>query len=132
MHPTRLVALRHLLVNDSPARGHPLDVAGGYGAAISHAVAVLHRSREDVGDRLDTAVGVPREAGQIILRYVIAEVIKEEERIEVGRATEAERAPQAHARAFERRLGLDESLNWSNRHVSLQCGAWSVLRRQAV
>ena len=106
MHPARLVALGHLLVDDPAARRHPLDVAGGDGAVVAHAVAVLHGSGEDVGDGLDAAVGMPREARQVILRNVVAEVVEEQERVEVGCVAEAERAAQMHARAFEGRLGL--------------------------
>ena len=125
MHPAILVALRHLLVNDAAPGGHPLDVAGADGAAVAHAVAVLHRSRQDVGDRLDSAVRMPREARQVILRNVIAEVVEQEEWVEVGRIAEPERAAQTHARAFKRRLGFTESLNRSNRHIR------SPMRRDA-
>ena len=36
------VSLRHFLVDDAAPRGHPLDIAGGDNALITHAVAVLH------------------------------------------------------------------------------------------
>ena len=120
MHAADLVALRHLLVDDAASGCHPLDVAGGDGAAVAHAVPVLHGPGEDVGDRLDAAVRVPGETGQVILRDVIAEVIEEEERVEVGRVAEAERAAQVHACAFERRLGPDQPLDGSNGHVGLR------------
>ena len=120
VHPARRVALGHLLVEDPAPRRHPLDVPGGDGPAIPHAVAVLHRSRENVGDRLDAPVGMPREAGQVIVRIVIAEIIEQEERVELGRVAEAERAPQVYARAFKRRLGAGELLDRSNGHVCLQ------------
>ncbi len=77
MHAAGLVAFRHLLVNDAAPRRHPLDVAGGDGAAIAHAVAMLHGSRQHVRDGLDPAVRVPREARQIVFGHVIAEVVKQ-------------------------------------------------------
>src|SRR5215467_873845 len=98
MHPSVLVALRHLLMNDPAPGGHPLDVACADNATVPHAVAVLHRSGQDVRDRLDSTVGVPREACQVILRNVIAEVVEEEEWVEVGRIAKPERAAQSHAR----------------------------------
>jgi len=98
-----------------------LDVAGRDGAVIPQAVAVLHGPGQDVGDRLDPAMRVPGEAGQVILGNVIAEVVQEAKRIEVGRIAEAKRPPEVHARAFERRLGLDETLNRSNGHADLLC-----------
>ena len=100
------IALGHLLVDDAAARGHPLHVAGGDGAVVAHAVAVLDGSGEDIGDGLDPAMRVPRKAREIILGNVIAEIVEEQEGIEIGRIAEAERAAQVHARAFERGLGL--------------------------
>src|SRR5262245_47084631 len=123
MHPAVLVALGHLLVNDPAPGGHPLNIACADDATVPHAVAVLYRSREDVRDRLDSAVGVPRETCKVIFRNVIAEVVEEQEWVEVGRIAESERAAQPHTRAFQRRLGFTESLNRSNGHICLQCGS---------
>ena len=43
MRPSR-VALRHLLMQDAAAGGHPLHVAGAERAAVAEAVAVLDGS----------------------------------------------------------------------------------------
>ena len=117
VHPAGRVALGHLLVDDAAAGRHPLDVAGVDGAAVPHAVAVLDGPREDVRDRLDAAVGVPGEAGQVILGDVVAEVVEQQERVEVRGVPEAERAAKMHARAFEGRLGLDEPFDGSDGHL---------------
>ncbi len=90
MHAPSLVAFRHLLVDDAAACRHPLHVAGCDGAAVSHAVTVFHRSRQNVRDGLDAAVRMPRKARQIILRNIIAEVIQQEERVEFLGVSEAE------------------------------------------
>ena len=103
-------------MDDAAPRGHPLDIAGGDGAAVAHAVAVLDGPGEDVGNGLDPAMRMPRESGQIILRDIIAKIIEQEERVELGRVAEAERAAQMHARAFEGWLGLDQPLNGSHGH----------------
>ena len=100
VHAPGVVALGHFLVNDAAARGHPLDVAGGDGAVVAHAVAMLDGSGEDVGDRLDAAVRMPRKTREIIFRNVIAEIVQQKKRVEVGSVAEAERAAQVHARAF--------------------------------
>src|ERR1700722_5173355 len=63
MHPSRLIALRHLLMNDATTGGHPLHIAGGDGPAVSHAVAVFDRSGKHISDGLDPAVWMPRKAG---------------------------------------------------------------------
>ena len=84
---------------------------------VAHAVAVLHGPRQDVGDGFDAAVRMPRKPGQVILRNVVAEIVEQQKRVEIGRVAETERAAQVHARAFQRRLGFDQALNRSKRHV---------------
>ena len=117
MHPAGRVTLGHLLVDDAAPGGHPLHVAGIDGTAVPQAVAVLDGPREDVRDRLDAPVRVPGEAGQVVLRDVIAEVVEQEERVEVRGVPEAERAAKVHARTFAGRLGLDEPLDGPDGHL---------------
>ena len=119
MHAAALVAARHLLMQDAAARSHPLHIARAEAAAVAEAVAVLDAAGEDVGDRLDPAVRMPREALEIIVRPLVAKVVEEQERIELGRIAEAERALQLDAGAFDRRPRMYHSLDRSNGH----CGA---------
>jgi hypothetical protein len=70
------ITFGHLLVNDAPSGRHPLDVTGGDGAVVSHAVAVLDGSREHIRNRFDAAVRMPRKASQVIVRNVVAEIIQ--------------------------------------------------------
>jgi hypothetical protein len=107
MHPAVWIALWHLLVDDSAPRRHPLDVAGPNHTSVPDTVTVLDRPRQDVSDGLDAAVWVPGEAGQVILRPLIAEVIEKKEGIEVGRGAKAKGAAQVYARTFKGRLRLD-------------------------
>ena len=113
VHPAGRIALRHFLMDDAAARGHPLDVAGGDGAAVAEAVAVLHRSGEHIRDGLDAAMGMPREAREVVLRHIVAKVVEQQERVVVGRLAESERPAQVHACAFQRGLGCDELLDGS-------------------
>ena len=73
---------------------------------------------KNVGDGLDAAVGMPGEAGQIILGNVVAEVVEQQERVEIGSVAETECAAQVHARAFQGRLGFDQPLYGSKGHIS--------------
>src|ERR1700731_3463406 len=114
MHPARKVSFRHLLMDDAAARRHPLNVAGRDGTAVAH-----DSSRQDIRDGFDPAMRVPRDPSQIILGNVVAEIVQQKEWIEVGCIAESESAAKMHASAFERRLGLDESLNGSNGHFGL-------------
>ncbi len=107
MHPAKLVALGHLLVDDAAAGRHPLHVAGGDGAVVAHAVAVFDGAGENVGDGLDAAMRVPGKAVEVVLRDVVAEVVEQEERIEVVGVAEAEGAAEMDSGAFEGRLGFD-------------------------
>ena len=113
-------------MDDPLAGGHPLDVAGGDGAAIAHAVAVLHGSGQDIRDGFDPAVGMPGEPRQIIGGNVVAEVVQQQERIEIGGVAEPECAAQVHPGSFERGLGLDQSFHGSDRHAWGSCTKFSV------
>ena len=83
MHAAVLVALRHLLMDDAAAGRHPLHVARADRAAVAQAVAVLDGARQHVGDGLDAAVRMPGEAGQVIVGTIVAEVVEQQERIEL-------------------------------------------------
>ena len=120
VHAAVGIALGHFLVDDAAAGGHPLDVAGGDGAAVAHAVAVLDGAGEDVGDGFDAAMRMPGEAGEVIVGNVVAEIVEQEEGIEVGGVAEAERAAEMDARAFDGGFGFDEALDGSNGHDGLQ------------
>src|SRR5262249_2792729 len=105
------VALRHLLMNDAAARGHPLNVAGADRTAVAEAVAVLHCSGEHVSNRLDAAVRMPGKTGEVILRNLVAKIVEQQKRIVVGGLAEGERTAKMHAGAFERRFRGDDFLN---------------------
>jgi hypothetical protein len=116
VHPPPGIALRHLLVEDPAARGHPLDVAGPELPRVPEAVAVEDRPREHVRDGLDSAMRVPREAGDVVGRPLVAEIVEQQKRIGLVRLPEAERAAQLDARALEGRNGLDDSLHGTDGH----------------
>ena len=69
-------------MEDAAAGRHPLHVAGAEAAAIAEAVAVFDRAGQHVGDRLDAAMRMPREPGEIFVRMVVAEVVEQQKRIE--------------------------------------------------
>src|SRR5258708_920332 len=100
---------------DNPAsRGHPLDAAGADDATVPHAVAVLNRARQNIGDRFNSTMRMPRKAGQVVRGNVVAEVVEQEKRIELRSVAETKRATQMYARAFNRRFGFDLPLHWTN------------------
>ena len=103
-----VVAARHLLVDDAAAGGHPLDVARTDDPLVAHAVAVLHPALQDVGDRLDAPVRVPREPGQVVRRVVGVEVVEQQERVEQGDLVIAEGPLQMHAGPLDGRLALPD------------------------
>src|SRR5215475_6710926 len=108
MHAAGLITLGHLLVDDSPAGSHPLNVARADGAPIAHTVAVFHGAGEDVGDGFYAAVRMPREPSEVILGNVVAKVVEEEKRIKVGCVAESKGSAKVHSGTFERRFGLNE------------------------
>ncbi len=119
MHPSLRIALRHFLVHDAAAGGHPLHVAGTKGALVAQGVTVLDRAGEDVGDRFDAPVRMPGEAGPVGVGAVVAEIVEEEEGIELLRLAEAEGAVELHTGALDGGLGLRNLLDGADRHRDL-------------
>ena len=116
MHAAALVALGHLLVQDAAARGHPLDVARGHAALVAEAVAVGDFAGQNVGDGLDSAVRMPGEAGEIVRGILVAEVIQQQEGIELLCFAETEGALQLNARTFNGGLGFKNLFYGTKRH----------------
>src|SRR6516225_1330182 len=118
MHAAGLVALWHFLMNDAASRSHPLHVPCPYGTAVSHAVAVFHGAGENVCDRLDPAMRMPREARQIVRGHIIAEIVEEEKWIIISRVAETKGPAQMHTSSFQSWLGLHQPFYGSNRHFA--------------
>src|SRR5271168_1384106 len=116
MHASARVALRHFLVQDAAAGGHPLHVAGAEPALVTKAVGMLHRAGQHVGDSLDAAVRVPGKSGAIVLRPVVAEIVEQQEGIEVAGVAEPEGAVKLHPGPLHRGGRLDGTLDWSDGH----------------
>ena len=116
MHAPLRVTLRHFVVHDAAAGGHPLHVAGAERAAIAQRVGVLHVAGQHVGDGLDAAMRMPREAGLVLAGHVVPEIVEQQERVGLGRFTEAKGAVQVHAGALHGGLGLDDSLDGTDGH----------------
>jgi hypothetical protein len=81
-------------VENAAAGGHPLHVAGGHFAFVAETVAVLDRTGEYVGDGLDPAVRMPGKPSNVIFWILIAEVVQQQEWIEILGFAEAESALQ--------------------------------------
>ncbi len=76
VHSPRRIPARHLLVNNSPPRCHPLHVPCPQLALVPQAVPMLHRPRQNIGDRLNPAMRMPRKPRQIIRRNVIPKIVE--------------------------------------------------------
>ena len=103
-------------MQDAAPRRHPLHVARAELTAVAKAVAMLDGAGQHVRNRLDAAVGMPRKAGEIVVRVVVSEVVQEQKRIVVGRLAEAERAAQPDTGALDRRLRLHDAPDGTDGH----------------
>src|SRR6266849_3859398 len=56
------------------------------------------------------------ECREVIFRRVVAEIVEQQEEIEILVLAEAEGALQFHTRALDGRLGLNSFFNWTERH----------------
>jgi hypothetical protein len=101
VHPTLRVTLRHLLMEDAAAGGHPLHVSRAERPAIAEAVTVIDIAAEHVRNGFYSSMRVPRESGEVVARVVVAEIVEEQERIELRRISEAKSTPEVHAGAFD-------------------------------
>src|SRR5256885_11010004 len=101
--------------NPAPG-GHPLHVSCGHCALIAKTVAVLNGAGEHICDRLDAAVRMPGESGKIVLGIFVAEVIQQEERIELFGFAEAKGSLELHTGALDSGRRLNDLLDWTERH----------------
>ena len=85
-------------------------------AAVAQAVAVLDGAGEHVGDGLDAAMRMPREPGEVVGGTLVAEIVEQQERIELAGVAEPEGAAQLDAGAFEGGGGLDDAFDRSDGH----------------
>ncbi len=131
MHAAGEIALRHFLMHDAGSGRHPLHVARAERALIAEAVAMLDGAGEHIGDRLDAAMRMPREAAQIVLRTIITEIIHHQKGIGQARITKAEHALQLYARTFKVRRGAGNLPDRTDGHGSLQCSRGGRTRRPA-
>jgi hypothetical protein len=111
VHPALAIALGHFLVEYSPARSHPLDVPRAHCALIAEAVGMMDGASEDIRDRLDAPVGVPRKAGKVVGWTLVPEIVEEEEGIKFSGISEAEGAAKFHPRSLNCRSGFYNALD---------------------
>ena len=76
-------------------------------------------SGEHVSDRLDPAMRMPRKALEEVRGTVVAEVVEQQERIELAGVAEPEATMELDARTFYRRGSLDDLLDGSDGHIGM-------------
>ena len=79
-------------------------------------VAVRDLTGEDISDGLDAAVRMPGEAGEIIRRILVTEIVEQQERIELVGLAEAEGALELDAGALDGGLGFKDLFHGTKRH----------------
>jgi hypothetical protein len=114
VHAATFVSLRHFLMEYAASRRHPLHVAGSKRSAIAKTVAMRNGTGEDIGYGFDAAMGMPGKSGAVVIGAIIAEIIEQEEWVELLRFAESKGAVKLYTRAFERRLRLHDLFNGSN------------------
>src|SRR5690348_15884302 len=100
-------------MQNAAAGRHPLDVACGHFALVPQTIAMLHRAGQHIRDGLNPAVRMPWKSGQVVFRILIAEIVEQQERIEILRLAETKRPLQPHSCAFYGWLGLKNFSDWS-------------------
>ena len=116
MHLAARVAQGHFLMQDARSGGHPLHRSRPKPATIAKAVGMLDRARQHICDGLDPAMGMPRKAVAVEHGVVVAEIIEQQERVQLGRVLEAKGAVQMHACPLHRGFGAAGFQNGADRH----------------
>src|SRR5437773_2105381 len=93
--------LRHLLVENAAARGHPLNVTRADAAPVTKGVLVLDLPFPDKGDRLDAAVRMIGKARLIVGGIGRLEMVEEQERVEVVQSSSPDAAAKMDARPLD-------------------------------
>src|SRR4029453_4803706 len=106
-------------MQDAAARRHPLHIARAHLAAVAEAIAMFDAASQDVCDRFDATVWMPREPREIRVGIVVAKIVEEQKRIEVAGGSEPECPPQRHTGALNRRNGLPYVFYRSKCHGNL-------------
>ena len=92
-------------MQDAGARRHPLHITSTKRADVAQGIPVLDRAFQHIGDCFDPAVRVPREPFFEILRTFVAEIVEQQEGVQLGRVLKPESTVKLHACAFHRLLG---------------------------
>ncbi len=108
--------LRHLGVDDAAARGHPLHAAALEFARMPQVILVPHVAIEHVGHRFETAVGVCREARNIVVGILGRKMVEHQERVEPGPSGLSQAAAELHARSVRGGDRFDGSLQGASGH----------------
>jgi hypothetical protein len=95
-----------------------LHIASRHFALVAKAIAVLDRARKHIRNRLDPAMRMPGKSREVILWMLVAEVIKQQKRIEVLSFAEAEGALKLYPGALDGGLGLNDLFDWTERHIA--------------
>src|SRR5215467_14485875 len=114
VHPAARISLRHFLVEYAASGRHPLYVSGPKGPLVAQAVAVIHSAGQHIRDGLDAPMGVPGKSGAVVLGTIVAEVIQQEEWVEIARIAESKGSVEFHPRSLNGGRGFYDPLHWPN------------------
>ena len=120
MHLALRISLRHFLMHDARPGGHPLHISGAKRAGVAKGIPVFDGARQHIGDGLDPAMGMPGKTAEEILGAFIAEIVEQQERVQLGRVLKPEGTVQFDPGALHGGLGVAGFGNGTDRHgVSL-------------
>src|SRR3981189_1045647 len=101
-------------MKNAAARSHPLHIASRHLSFITETVTVLDRTGEYIGDGLDPTMRMPGKSGKVVRRILIAEVVQQQERIEILGFAETEGTLQLDTSTLECGLCLNNLFDWSD------------------
>ena len=79
---------------------------------------MLDGAGKHVGDSLNPAMGMPGKTGAVIVGPVIAEIVEQQEWVELAGISETKSAPQLYARAFDCGCRLNDAFYGPDGHCN--------------
>src|SRR5690606_33912608 len=102
-----LLLLGHLRMHQAAAGGHPLHAAGDQQALVAAVVLVAHAAVEHVRHGLEAAMRMAGETGDVVFGLVGAELVEQQERIELRQRRAADDAGELDPGAVRRGAAAD-------------------------
>ncbi|KAF5029933.1 hypothetical protein DSECCO2_643430 [anaerobic digester metagenome] len=119
VHASHVIRFGHFLMYYPAPSGHPLHFSFVDRTMIPHAVTMLSRTFQHVGDSFYTPVRMPWETWKILIWIVITKIIQHQKGIIIGQLMITECPFQMHTSTFQHGFSFADTLYLARHNVLL-------------